>query len=115
MRDQVKQIYESLKENEMYQKRQKMIHMQLHENNFDIYHIYLQRRQLNIQDEEHMSTRAMKRKTKYSSRITLKQPRRMNRWQPLTATETSNRKKKMLKRPLLALALRKTTKEELVD
>lgn len=39
----------------MYQKRQKMIHMQLHENNFDINHIYLQRRQLNIQDEEHIN------------------------------------------------------------
>lgn len=55
VRDQVNQIYESLKENEMYQKRQKMIHMQLHENNFDINHIYLQRRQLNIQDEEHIN------------------------------------------------------------
>ena len=32
-----------------------MIHMQLHENNFDINHIYLQRRQLNIQDEEHIN------------------------------------------------------------
>ena len=31
-----------------------MIHMQLCENNFDINHIYLQRRQLNIQDEEHV-------------------------------------------------------------
>lgn len=52
--DKVNQIYQSLKENEMYQKRQKQIHMQLHDNNFDINHIYLQRRQLNFQDEEHI-------------------------------------------------------------
>lgn len=48
------QIYETLKENEMYQRKQKMIHMQLHENNFDLNNVYLQRRQLNIQDEDHI-------------------------------------------------------------
>lgn len=55
VRDQVNQLYASLRENELHQKRQKMIHMQLQENNFDINHIYLQRRQLNIQDEDHIN------------------------------------------------------------
>lgn len=31
-----------------------MIHMQLHKNNYDLNNIYLQRRQLNIQDEDHI-------------------------------------------------------------
>lgn len=54
VKDKVSQIYENLKENELYQKRQKMIHMQLHKNNYDLNNIYLQRRQLNIQDEDHI-------------------------------------------------------------
>lgn len=32
-----------------------MIHMQINDNNFDVNNIYLQRRQLNIQDEEHVN------------------------------------------------------------
>ena len=55
MQAQVNQICETLKENEIYQQRQKIIHLQLHENNFDINHIYLQRRQLNIEDAEHIN------------------------------------------------------------
>ncbi len=49
----------------MYQKRQKMIHMQLNDNNFDINHIYLQRRQLNIQDEEHVAYQSDEEEAKY--------------------------------------------------
>ena len=54
VRSKVNQIYESLKEIETYQKRQKVIHMTLHENMFDFNNIYLQRRQLNIQDEDNI-------------------------------------------------------------
>jgi len=49
----------------MYQKRQKMIHMQLNDNNFDVNHIYLQRRQLNIQDEEHVEYASDDEEAKY--------------------------------------------------
>jgi len=49
----------------MYQKRQKMIHMQLNDNNFDVNHIYLQRRQLNIQDEEHVVYESDDEEAKY--------------------------------------------------
>ena len=39
--------------------------MQLNDNNFDINHIYLQRRQLNIQDEEHVAYASDEEEAKY--------------------------------------------------
>jgi len=72
--EQVNQIYESLKENEMYQTRQKMIHMQLHDKNFDINHIYLQRRQLNIHDEEHVNYVSDEEEQKFIEQLENDQP-----------------------------------------
>ena len=67
--EQVSQIYASLKENEMYQRRQKMIHMQLNENNFDVNNIYLQRRQLNFQDEEHVQYASDEEEKKFMEQL----------------------------------------------